>query len=141
MILRSKLRFLLKNTGVDSDFTQNFWGKNWWLKSLADFNQLRISEFFRFIEQTFGRLSENGKMGRINQIWGWKWVFLHLEGWKTTMYYIYTLILQCSYHEIGFNWRYMHFLKFNVCSKRILLLWIKICRDFTLQTQIFTQIQ
>ena len=29
--------------------------------------------------------------------------------------------------------------KFNVCSKRVLLLWIKICRDFTLQTQIFTQ--
>ena len=26
-ILRSKLRFLLRNTGVDSDFTQNFWGK------------------------------------------------------------------------------------------------------------------
>ena len=33
-ILRSKLRFLLRNTGVDSDFTQNFWGKNWRLKSL-----------------------------------------------------------------------------------------------------------
>ena len=29
--------------------------------------------------------------------------------------------------------------KFNVCSKRVLLSWIKICRDFTLQTQIFTQ--
>ena len=34
-ILRSKLRFLLRNTGVDSDFTQNFWGKIWWLKSLV----------------------------------------------------------------------------------------------------------
>ena len=33
-ILRSKLRFLLRNTGVDSDFTQNFWGKNWWLEPL-----------------------------------------------------------------------------------------------------------
>ena len=33
-ILRSKLRFLLRNTGVDSDFTQNFWGKNWRLKAL-----------------------------------------------------------------------------------------------------------
>ena len=29
--------------------------------------------------------------------------------------------------------------KLNVCSKRVLLLWIKICRDFTLKTQIFTQ--
>ena len=29
--------------------------------------------------------------------------------------------------------------KFNVCSKRVLLSWIKICRDFTLPTQIFTQ--
>ena len=34
-ILRSKLRFLLRNTGVDSDFTQNFWGKNWRLKALV----------------------------------------------------------------------------------------------------------
>ena len=32
---RSKLRFLLRNTGVDSDFTQNFWGKIWRLKSLV----------------------------------------------------------------------------------------------------------
>ena len=29
--------------------------------------------------------------------------------------------------------------KFNVCSKRVLSSWIKICRDFMLQTQIFTQ--
>jgi len=29
--------------------------------------------------------------------------------------------------------------KFNVCFKRVLLSWIKICRDFKLQTQIFTQ--
>ena len=29
--------------------------------------------------------------------------------------------------------------KLNVCSKRVLLSWIKICSDFTLQTQIFTQ--
>ena len=34
-ILRSKLRFLLRNTGVDSDFTQNFWGKNWRLGALV----------------------------------------------------------------------------------------------------------
>ena len=35
-ILRSKLRFLLRNSGVDSDFTQNFWGKNWRLKALLE---------------------------------------------------------------------------------------------------------
>ena len=29
--------------------------------------------------------------------------------------------------------------KFNVCSNCVLLSWIKNCRDFTLQTQIFTQ--
>ena len=29
MYVRYKLRFLLRNTGVDSDFTQNFWGKIW----------------------------------------------------------------------------------------------------------------
>ena len=29
--------------------------------------------------------------------------------------------------------------KFKVCSQRVLLSLIKICRDFTLQTQIFTQ--
>ena len=34
-ILRSKLRFLLRNTAVDADFTQNFRGKNWRLKALA----------------------------------------------------------------------------------------------------------
>ena len=33
-ILRSKLRFLLINTAVDSDFTQNFWEKNWRLGAL-----------------------------------------------------------------------------------------------------------
>ena len=43
-ILRSKLRFLLRNTGVDSDFTQNFWGKNWRLKSLLC--TLNIPEIF-----------------------------------------------------------------------------------------------
>ena len=34
-ILRSKLRFLFRNTGVDSDFTQNFLGNNWRLEALA----------------------------------------------------------------------------------------------------------
>ena len=34
-ILRFKLRFLLRNTGVDSDLTQNFWVKNWRLEPLG----------------------------------------------------------------------------------------------------------
>ena len=34
---------------------------------------------------------------------------------------------------------YAFSVKFNVCSKWVLLPWIKICRDFTLKTQIFTQ--
>ena len=34
---------------------------------------------------------------------------------------------------------YAFSVKFNVCSKWVLLPWIKICRDFTLETQIFTQ--
>ena len=34
-ILRSKLRFLLRTTRVDSDFTQNFGGKNWRLGALV----------------------------------------------------------------------------------------------------------
>ena len=34
-ILRTKLRFLLRNAGVDSDFTQNFWGKKKRLKALT----------------------------------------------------------------------------------------------------------
>ena len=56
------------------------------------------TEFLSFFV-SYSRLSESfGKMGQIDQIWGWKWVFLHLEGWKTTKYHIYTLILQCSCH-------------------------------------------
>ena len=35
-ILRSKLRFLLRNTGVDSDFTQKLWGKNWRVGALLE---------------------------------------------------------------------------------------------------------
>ena len=34
---------------------------------------------------------------------------------------------------------YAFSVKFNVCSKWVLLPWIKICRDFTPETQIFTQ--
>ena len=29
---------------------------------------------------------------------------LHLEGWKTTKCHIITLISQCMFHKIGFNW-------------------------------------
>ena len=33
-VLNAYSWFLLRNTGVDSDFTQNFWGKNWRLGAL-----------------------------------------------------------------------------------------------------------
>ena len=54
------------------------------------------SDFLSF-SSLYSRLSESsGKMGQIDQIWGWELVFLHLKGWKTTIYHIYALILQCS---------------------------------------------
>ena len=50
-ILRSKLRFLLRNTGVDSDFTQNFWEKNWLLGALVlQFEQMIL---FRTAKKCF----------------------------------------------------------------------------------------
>ena len=80
----------------------------WWIKRTSHvptlflragsefLSLLRISEFFSFYIADF--LSHLGKWVKSNQIWGWKWIFLHLEGWKTTMYHMYTLILQCSCH-------------------------------------------
>ena len=64
-ILRSKLRFLLKNTGVDSDFTQNFWGKNWRLKALLP------------TKNSWGYLL-------LNQCWDCfsKRIVAHVEDWK-----------------------------------------------------------
>ena len=53
-ILRSKLRFLLRNTGVDSDFTQNFWGKNWRLKALLQLYS-DLSGFYGRRASTRGR--------------------------------------------------------------------------------------
>ena len=79
-------------------------------------------------------------MGQIEQIWGWKWVFLHLEGCKNhkvphlhpnSIMFLPLDRLQLKIYAFSG--------KFNVCSKRILLSWIKNCRDFMLQTQIFTQ--
>ena len=102
-------------------------------------SRLRISEFFRFILQTFGRLSESfGKMGQIDQISVWKRVFFALGRLKnhnvphlhpnSTMFMPLDRLQLKIYAFSG---------KFNVCSKCVLLTWIKICRDFTLQTQIF----
>ena len=54
--LCSKLRFLLRNTGVDSDFTQNFWGKIWRLGSLfwtlplpREFSAFGLAGLFRIL--------------------------------------------------------------------------------------------
>ena len=78
-ILRLHEKRLLWTTKQSPQPTQNFWVFSLYI---ADF---LTSESF-------------GKMGQIGQIWGWKWAFLHLEGWKTTKYHIYTLIIQCSCH-------------------------------------------
>ena len=57
-ILHSKLRFLLRNTGVDSDFTQNFWGKNWRLGALVG----AVIESFSDLGQFVSKLpNENGR--------------------------------------------------------------------------------
>ena len=56
------------------------------------------SEFLSFFS-LYSRPSESfGKVGQIDQIWGWIWVFLYLKGWKTTRYHIFTLILECVCH-------------------------------------------
>ena len=75
-----------------------------WLHIRAP-SRLRISEFpqncwvFSFyiadFWQTFWVIWENGSNWTNLRL---KMSFLHLEGWKTTMYHIYTLILQCSCH-------------------------------------------
>ena len=56
-------------------------------------------------------LSHLGKWVRLIKFEAENEFFVHLKGWKTTKYHIYTLILQCSCRYIGFNWIYMHFLK------------------------------
>ena len=102
-----------------------------------DFNRLRISEFFRFILQTFWVIWENGsnwsnlrlKMSffALGRLKNHKVPHLHPN---STMFMPLDRLQLKIYAFSG---------KFNVCSKRAVLSWIKICRDFTLQTQIFTQ--
>ena len=53
--LRSKLRFLFRNTGVDSDFTQDFWGKNWRLKALDTI----WPQFWQQLEINIGKMFAN----------------------------------------------------------------------------------
>ena len=53
-----KLRFLLGNTGVDSDFTQNFWGKIWRVGSLI----------YIMIELCFFSLDQWER--KIHMLWG-----------------------------------------------------------------------
>ena len=58
--LGSKLRFLLRNTGVDSDFTQNFWGKNWRLRALPQVLQPTFRLFMRPSKLRYHNSSLNG---------------------------------------------------------------------------------
>ena len=52
------------------------------------------------------------------------------------LHHNYRKFMPLSRHQLKI---YAFSVKFNVCSKWVLLLWIKICRDFTPETQIFTQ--
>ena len=52
-ILRSKLRFLLRKTQIDSDFTQNFWVKIWWVGSLVYTLQTWFKTYYRFQSVVF----------------------------------------------------------------------------------------
>ena len=52
------------------------------------------------------------------------------------LHHNYRKFMPLSRHQLKI---YAFSVKFNVCSKWVLLPWIKICRDFTLETQIFTQ--
>ena len=76
------------NVELDHPVLRTRLANRWGMVYLTALTPLRISEFFfQFILQTFVKPSESfGKMGYIEQIWGWIWVFLHLEGWKTTIW-------------------------------------------------------
>ena len=61
------------------------------------------SEFLSFFFVLYSRiladfLSLLGKWVKLIKFEAENEFFLHLEGWKTTKYHIYTLILQCSCH-------------------------------------------
>ena len=118
-----------------------------WKLQIRDFNRLRISEFtqnfwvfsFYIAEfwQTFWVFWENGsnwsnlrlKMSffALGRLKNHKVPHLHPN---STMFMPLDRLQLKIYAFSG---------KFIFFSKRVLLSWIKICRDFTLQTQIFTQ--
>ena len=115
--------------------------------SSRDFNRLRISEFTQnfwvfsvYIAdfwQTFWVIWENRS----------KWSNLRLNMSIPTLGRLKTHEIPHLHHNsrkcMPLNRHqlkiYAFSVKFNVCSKWVLLPWIKICRDFTLKTQIFTQ--
>ena len=145
-ICAMKLRFPLRQAGVDSDLVQNIWVIIWWVGARgptrlgnSEFTQIfwvfpvYIADFW----QTFWVIWENGsnwsnlrlKMSffALGRLKNHKVPHLHPN---STMFMPLDRLQLKIYAFSG---------KFNVCSKRVLLSWIKICRDFTLQTQIFTQ--
>ena len=98
-----------------SEFTQNFW-----------FFSFYIADFW----QTFWVIWDNGS----NQI-SWK-VEKPQCTTSTVLHPNSTMFKPLDRLQLKI---YAFSGKFNVCSKCVLLSRIKICRDFTLQTQIFTQ--
>ena len=101
--------------------------------------KLRISEFFSFyiadFWQTFWVIWENGS----------NWSNLRLRISVSALERLknhniphlrpnFTMFMPLSRPQLKIS---AFSGKFNVCSKCILLSWIKICRDFTLQTQDF----
>ena len=130
-----KLRFPLRQAGVDSDLVQNIWVIIWWVGARgptrlrnSEFTQIFwvfpvyiqgvvfnwpplnllsvgrwVTDFKKTLESQTGPPSDR-KTHKCLAKWMWfqhleslgELVFLHLEGWKTTIYHIYALILQCS---------------------------------------------
>ena len=141
-----KLRFPLRQAGVDSDLVQNIWVIIWWVGARgptrlgnSEFTQIfwvfpvYIADFW----QTFWVIWENGS----------NWSNLRLRISVSALGRLknhniphlrpnFTMFMPLSRPQLKIS---AFSGKFNVCSKCILLSWIKICRDYTLQTQIFTQ--
>ena len=74
-------------------------------------------------------------MGKIRQIWNWLWVFLHLEGCKTTKYHIFNLILLCVCQLICINSRYLYQSRWDSDITQENLIWLSFCSFWGLTTR------
>ena len=137
-IFAMKLRFPLRQAGVDSDLVQNIWVIIWWVGARgptrlgnSEFTQIfwvfpvYIADFW----QTFWVIWENGS----------NWSNLRLRISVSALERLknhniphlrpnFTMFMPLSRPQLKIS---AFSGKFNVCSKCILLSWIKICRDFT----------